>query len=244
MTRLTRVRWGVRATLFLGVAASVTANVLHARDNPISQAIAAWPPLALLITVEVVARVPMTRRWFGAVRICATALIAGIAAWVSYWHMAGVALRYGEATGAAHLLPLSVDGLIVVASVCLVELAGRGRTVAAQTRPAHPMFDHDRPIGPMPAPPKPADKRPSGTDGAEDPAGQRQRQDLRSEQDREAVVCAMRQAAPDATLREISAATLVPVSTVRNILKRAAAQEQPAEQAEINGKVPDLEGVK
>jgi hypothetical protein len=125
MTR--RIRWAVRGTLFLGVAASITANVLHARDNPISQAIAAWPPLALLITVEVVARVPITRRWFAVVRVLATALIAGIAAWVSYWHMAGVALRYGEATGAAHLLPLSVDGLIVVASVCLVELGGRDR---------------------------------------------------------------------------------------------------------------------
>jgi uncharacterized membrane protein YhaH (DUF805 family) len=123
-----RVRWGVRAVLMLGVAASVTANVLHARDNPISQAIAAWPPLALLITVEVVSRVPITRRRWSIVRIAATAIIASIAAWVSYWHMAGVALRYGETEhGSARLLPLSVDGLIVVASICLVELGGRIR---------------------------------------------------------------------------------------------------------------------
>ena len=39
--RLRRLRWGVRGVLVLGVAASVTANILHARDNPISQAIAA-----------------------------------------------------------------------------------------------------------------------------------------------------------------------------------------------------------
>jgi hypothetical protein len=122
------IRWGVRAVLMLGVAASVTANVLHARDNPISQAIAAWPPLALLITVEVVSRVPITRRRWSVVRIAATAIIASIAAWVSYWHMAGVALRYGETEhGSARLLPLSVDGLIVVASICLVELGGRIR---------------------------------------------------------------------------------------------------------------------
>lgn len=237
-----RIRWAVRGTLFLGVAASITANVLHARDNPISQAIAAWPPLALLITVEVVARVPITRRWFAVVRVLATALIAGIAAWVSYWHMAGVALRYGEATGAAHLLPLSVDGLIVVASVCLVELGGRDRTPLAQFRPARVVYDHSRPIGPMPVPIKPPAERPGGTDGDSDSAGQRARQDPRSEQDREAAVCAMRQAAPKATLRQISTATLVPVSTVRNILNRAAAQnERPLEQT-VNGKVPDLEG--
>ncbi len=29
-TRLRRVRWGVRAALFVGVAASVAANILHA----------------------------------------------------------------------------------------------------------------------------------------------------------------------------------------------------------------------
>lgn len=92
LQHLRRVRWAVRATLFLGVAASVVANVLHALDNPISQAIAAWPPLALLLTVELISRVPVHRRWLAATRLVATATIAGIAAWVSYWHMAGVAV--------------------------------------------------------------------------------------------------------------------------------------------------------
>jgi hypothetical protein len=125
LRHLRRVRWAVRATLFLGVAASVVANVLHALDNPISQAIAAWPPLALLLTVELISRVPVHRRWLAAARLIATATIAGIAAWVSYWHMAGVASRYGETGASPYLLPLSVDGLIVVASICLVELGGR-----------------------------------------------------------------------------------------------------------------------
>ncbi|WP_433296599.1 DUF2637 domain-containing protein [Actinoplanes sp. CA-030573] len=129
LQHLRRVRWAVRATLFLGVAASVVANVLHALDNPISQAIAAWPPLALLLTVELISRVPVHRRWLAATRLLATATIAGIAAWVSYWHMAGVAARYGETGASPYLLPLSVDGLIVVASICLVELGGRIATL-------------------------------------------------------------------------------------------------------------------
>src|SRR5947208_1344915 len=91
LPQLRRVRWAVRATLLLGVAASVVANVLHALDNPISQAIAAWPPCALLLTVELISRVPVHRRLLAATRLIATATIAGIAAWVSYWHMAGVA---------------------------------------------------------------------------------------------------------------------------------------------------------
>ncbi|GIJ69569.1 DUF2637 domain-containing protein [Virgisporangium ochraceum] len=130
LRQLRRVRWAVRAVLVLGVAASVAANILHADPNPIAQAIAAWPPLALLLTVELISRVPVHRRSLAAVRLGATATIAGIAAWVSYWHMAGVAARYGETGAAPYLLPLSVDGLVVVASVSLVELAGRLRSAS------------------------------------------------------------------------------------------------------------------
>jgi hypothetical protein len=127
LPNLRRVRWAVRATLVLGVSASVAANVLNAQPNPISQTISAWPPLALLLAIELISRIPMDRRTLAAARLLATAGIAGIAAWVSYWHMVGVAARYGESQSSAYLLPLSVDGLVVVASVCLVELAGRIR---------------------------------------------------------------------------------------------------------------------
>ncbi|TYC19343.1 DUF2637 domain-containing protein [Micromonospora sp. MP36] len=138
---LRRLRWAVRSTLALGVAASVAANVLHARPNPISQIIAAWPPLALLLTVELISRVPHHRRFLGAIRIAATAVIAGIATWVSYWHLAGVAARYGETEhGAAFLLPISVDGLVIVASVSLVELTARIRAATSAKVAAAPVI--------------------------------------------------------------------------------------------------------
>ncbi|GLY98825.1 DUF2637 domain-containing protein [Actinoplanes sp. NBRC 103695] len=151
--RLRRLQWAVRITLALGVAASVTANILHARPNPISQAIAAWPPLALLITVELVTRIPVYRRALGVVRVVATAAIAGIAAWVSYHHMVGVVARYGETGTVPYLLPLSVDGLIIVASVSLVELAGR-RDMSTPRLPA-PVPVSAVPV-PTPAAPNPA----------------------------------------------------------------------------------------
>ncbi|WP_307962389.1 DUF2637 domain-containing protein [Salinispora arenicola] len=101
------------------MAASVTANILHAQPNAISQAIAAWPPLALLITVELVTRVPVHRRALGVIRVVAASAIAAIAAWISYHHMVGVVARYGETGTVPYLLPLSVDGLIIVASLSL-----------------------------------------------------------------------------------------------------------------------------
>lgn len=160
--QLVRIRWAVRAVLLLGVAASVVANVLHAQPNPIAQTIAAWPPLALLLTVELISRVPVHRRSLAAVRLVATAAIASIAAWVSYWHMAGVASRFGEDAISAHLLPVSVDGLVVVASISLVELAGRIRAIedgvaapAPAVLPAVPARAAVPPQGP-PADPVPA----------------------------------------------------------------------------------------
>jgi Protein of unknown function (DUF2637) len=161
MTQLIRIRWAVRGALFLGVAASITGNVLHAQDNLISQAISAWSPIALLITIELISRIPVHRRALAIARWAATALIAGIAAWVSYWHMAAVASRYGETGASPYLLPLSVDGLVVVASVCLVELAGRIREAgvsapmstgtAVPDRPS-PILQYAEPLGPIPAP--------------------------------------------------------------------------------------------
>lgn len=168
--QLKRIRWVVRIVLTLGVAVSVAANILHANPNPISQAISAWPPLALLLTVELVSRIPVHSRALSAVRILATAAIAGIAAWVSYWHMASVASEYGETDASPYLLPLTVDGLIVVASVSLVEL---GRILRARE------FGDDVPVVapvveqvaapvvalPVPVPVSPAPRRPKGRMG-------------------------------------------------------------------------------
>ncbi|SCL26430.1 Protein of unknown function [Micromonospora nigra] len=164
--QLQRMQWAVRATLALGVAASVTANILHAQPNPISQTIAAWPPMALLITVELVTRIPVYRRALGVIRIVAASAIAAIAAWISYHHMVGVVARYGETGTVPYLLPLSVDGLIVVASVSLVELAARRReaerqphTVPADVSAAPPP---GQPIASSPVEPTPgtSDTRP------------------------------------------------------------------------------------
>ncbi|MFV2102095.1 DUF2637 domain-containing protein [Micromonospora sp. LOL_024] len=165
--QLRRLRWAVRATLALGVAASVAANVLHARPNPISQIIAAWPPLALLLTVELISRVPHHRWHLGAIRVTAAAVIAAIAAWVSYWHLVGVAVRYGETGyGAAYLLPISVDGLVIVASVSLVEISARIRATSPKAA-ATATTEHRHTPAPAPVTPPPASEHAGQSDKAE-----------------------------------------------------------------------------
>jgi hypothetical protein len=131
LPKLRRIRWAARGVLVLGLLASTVGNVLHAQPKFVSQAISAWPVLALFLTIELISRVPVSTQRLAVVRVLGTAVIAGIAAWVSYWHMAAVASEYGETNPSPYLLPFSVDGLIVVASICLVELGGQ--IAAAET---------------------------------------------------------------------------------------------------------------
>lgn len=238
LIKLKRVRWGVRAALALGVAASITGNVLHAHDGLISRAISAWSPLALLITIELIARVPVHRRGLALSRWLATALIAGIAAWVSYWHMAAVSARYGETGASPYLIPLSVDGLVVVASICLVELGGRIRE--AEVPPAvaapvpavvrasvGPVFDHVAPIGPMPAP--------AQVDSLSPPVVRERKPQPSS---RERVEKAHRRT-PAATNDQLAQRLKLSTKTVARYRP-----ERESEAPEINGNEPVLEGAK
>lgn len=230
LAQLRRIRWAVRAVLFLGVAVSVTANVLHAVDNPISQAIAAWPPIALLLTVELISRIPVHCRSLAFARLAATGIIAGIAAWISYWHMAGVASRYGETGASPYLMPVSVDGLVVVASICLVELAGRIREVSKPAAVSLPVstqgFDHARPIGPEPAP--------GGVDRVSSPKAPVRKSQPSS---RERVERAHKRT-PNATHDQLAERLNLSAKTVQRWRP-----PKPVEPELLNGRVPELDDV-
>jgi hypothetical protein len=250
MSHLERVRHGARAALTLGVVVSIVANVLHADGNLISQSIAAWAPLALLITIELIARVPV-KGWLSVARLVATATIAGIAAWVSYWHMVGVALRYGEEPGAAHLIPLTVDGLVVVAWVCLVEIGGRIREQQSAPEPGPvdatpappapvllaPVFDHQLPIGPMPAP--------SVADNVSD-SRPVVRKPPPSSRDK---VVAAHNRTPRASNEELAARLKVSLKTVERYRPAKVSDNltdsEPVKASKVNGRTPEFaEGVK
>lgn len=66
-------------------------------------------------------------RWSRWITIAAVLMLAVIAAVVSYSHMYELALRHGEPAWRAALFPLSVDGMIVGASMTLLSDARHGR---------------------------------------------------------------------------------------------------------------------
>ncbi|MEU0557472.1 DUF2637 domain-containing protein [Dactylosporangium sp. NPDC006015] len=126
LDRLRRMQWILRAALGFALLISMATNILHAEADPIAQGVAAWSPIALFVAIEVMMRVPIRSTLRAGLRIIATAAIAGIAAWTSYWHMVGVVARY-EHGEVPYLLPVSVDGLIVVLSVSLFDVANQIR---------------------------------------------------------------------------------------------------------------------
>ena len=113
-------RW-IRLTLAIGVAASVAANFLHTETSLETQLASVWPPLALLLAIEHVARRRLRDPRKNKVRTFALVVIAAICAIASYLNMVAYFRHLG--TGVmAWLLPLSVDGLVVLASVTLFDI--------------------------------------------------------------------------------------------------------------------------
>jgi hypothetical protein len=69
-----------------------------------------------------------------AVRNISAGAVAAIAAWSSYSHMVHVALTFGERPEVAYALPCSVDGMLVVASVVMVDDKRRNHRVRPVAR--------------------------------------------------------------------------------------------------------------
>ncbi len=115
----------IRILLAVALFVSVVCNVLAAESSWVGRGVAAWPPVALMLVVDVLGRAPRSSGWPGHLVLAATGVVAGTAAMASFSHMRAVALAAGESDLVAWLFPLTVDGLAVVCSVALVELSNR-----------------------------------------------------------------------------------------------------------------------
>lgn len=129
---LRRLRWAARAITLLGIAASILGNALHADSNGVALGISMSPPVILFLAFELVSRIPLPNdvSWYARwLRPGATGIIAGIAAWLSYWHQHSMIMKYTSDYQSAALLPLAIDGLLVVAAISLLELNARLRNL-------------------------------------------------------------------------------------------------------------------
>lgn len=105
--------------------ASALGNVLHAERRAVPIILSLLAPLALMGAFEMLSRVPIRKNgskiWL-VVRIGATAGIAGLTAWISYFHQRdGIFAETGDIT-LARLLPAVIDFLMIVSAGTLIEL--------------------------------------------------------------------------------------------------------------------------
>src|SRR5690606_3762336 len=120
------------AAFALGAVGSLAANLWDAvgrhvphSESPLWLALffAALPPLALLLVVEMLMRSARTAGGLTWVMWTGAALVGTAAATMSFGHMYTVSRMLGQPHLFALLMPLAVDGLMLVASVMLARAA-------------------------------------------------------------------------------------------------------------------------
>jgi hypothetical protein len=148
---------GTRAVLLFGIVTSISANVLHSLARPeaagepkwrlvAAAVLSAFAPLALFACTELVSRIPVHSKVLSVVRLVITFAVGGFAAWVSYWHMESVARQLGETDGTQYVYPLIIDGMMIVATISLIELGRVARSIR-QAEEAAPTPTVDSPQG-------------------------------------------------------------------------------------------------
>lgn len=119
-----RIAW---LSFVLGIAVSVAGNVLHSALTPAGPGElfgAAFWPLALMLSIENLTRVRWQfGRWWMAARVIGLLLVGIVAAVLSYRHLAGLMTSWGEDRFNAHLGPLAVDGLMLLAATALLSIS-------------------------------------------------------------------------------------------------------------------------
>lgn len=132
--------------LIIALSASVGANVASARQQLGPQMCAGIAPVLTALAVGLLERVSLekARVWQRVAAWLALGLIASLSFVTSYQHQYALLARWGNPAVATLVLPIAVDGLIVMASVCLSVIAEQKRqstqpqvadVVAPQTGP-------------------------------------------------------------------------------------------------------------
>lgn len=89
---------------------------------------AAFWPIALVVSVEVISRVMWPAGWrWKVMRFGGVAIVAAVAAFISYKHLHGLISSYGEDPWSSAVGPLAIDGLMVVCSAAMLAIGQNKR---------------------------------------------------------------------------------------------------------------------
>ncbi len=139
---LNKLRKLCQGAVIFGFTTSAAGNVLHAVETSVGRPaviVAIFIVIAILIPTifgimfEIATRVIFRKEASGLMKVIAflgAAGISSITAWNSYFHQKEAFSHYGDSTQAA-LLPLAIDGLMIIGSVYLIELGFQIRDLEA-----------------------------------------------------------------------------------------------------------------
>lgn len=130
---LKKLRHGTTGIMAFGFMTSAAGNVLHAQNNWISRFIALGAPVLFFLSFEMVARIPFRKElsiWLKGIPMLATAAVATIMAIISYSHQRAAFDIYSDEI-TAKLLPIAIDGMMVVSSVYSIEVGIQIRDLEA-----------------------------------------------------------------------------------------------------------------
>jgi hypothetical protein len=137
MTMSSRIHAYAYAGVVSGLGLSVWANMTHAAlqpggATPGALAMAGFWPIGLFLSLEILTRTA----WTGGVALAAArvglAVVVTVAAVVSYLHLHGLLVGYGEAWLPAIIGPLAIDGLMAVSAAALLQQAPDPAVVAVE----------------------------------------------------------------------------------------------------------------
>jgi hypothetical protein len=104
-----------RVVFGTGLVVSLAANVVASDHSVLGVASGLWAPLAFLLAMLMMENVP-AKGAAGKARLVAMLFLALVAGWNSYWHLVEVFQMGGSDTLSAHLMPLTVDVMMALAS--------------------------------------------------------------------------------------------------------------------------------
>lgn len=122
--------------LSIGVLASIAGNLQAINLDNESPGIGAYIsavfwPLALFVIIELLLHTPWLDNWRDRLtKVAAVLLVAGVGAWVSYWHLANVLSSYGYDVASRYAGPLAIDAAMVLATLALNRV-GQARRMAS-----------------------------------------------------------------------------------------------------------------
>lgn len=120
------------AALVIALGASVAANVAYAAPALGPRLSAGTAPVLVVLAAGLLERVSLAgaRRWQQLLAVGGLIFVVIAAFITSYQHQRSLLLSYGNPELSSVLLPLAVDALIIMASICLAVIADRRREMS------------------------------------------------------------------------------------------------------------------